>query len=681
MATVFHTGWNIISFFFCLFYVIKSILFPSQNDSNIKTKRHVNMTSTIDKTENIIDDQHDNTIGNHDQGSDIILAKGMGLHQGVRGRRCTFNIFCQDISHLQNHLKVHIQGPDNTFSSIYIPSHNNKEQMFESESDSRESLGKEMKLEYRTIDSHQIQVHFFPQRTGKHSLSITWKDRHILSSPYLVRVDDDHSPLVSCSSPNTLQKSRVRGRTLVHQTILFNGIDIALQPEIKLSTKSEHFLESQDNQLMPEPTATTALNSSDMFAEDKIYRTGSSSSLRSVDSNLITMDSMNETTEELLSNPVIVDLILKETEMDKPVDMHLMESVYQTLASDALSSFPNTVCVEREFANLSAHYSLNETRTQEKVIPKKNWRIMCVTRSQSRSPRMEGNDDSKPCISFSLTQCMPVKERKRIFEQNQETKQKRDHTDDNLPSGSLKKLKRQGSLKDKKKFWEQAFLSEEEKVIATPVVKPSLEEIEGSVEILATKQEEDASGGDKPVSVTSEASLPENNPECDQHQEEQEEGEVGVERAQSPESKMFDRSSFEIIEAEEAFHLDSQSPVNVLKSGLTTSTAIKEVKKKRKFLGSSSSHSSHDKNDLVASHSTGEAVESAGEAFIYDEFEDYSSFVGDRYANVVDGQGTGFKLASQLEKMLGVCASKCRAYGAALSQGRTSYENRSEERL
>ena len=89
-----------------------------------------------------------------------------------------------------------------------------------------------------------------------------------------------------------------------------------------------------------------------MFIEDKIsiasYRSSSSASLRSTSKMLQTNGG-----NDVLNNPSVVKMILKS----HPLDTNVVESIFQSLASDAVSSFPDPASIDREFAKLVGNYS------------------------------------------------------------------------------------------------------------------------------------------------------------------------------------------------------------------------------------------------------------------------------------------------------------------------------------
>ena len=243
----------------------------------------------------------------------------------------------------------------------------------------------------------------------------------------------------------------------------------------------------------------------------------------------------------------------------------------------------------------------------------------------------------------------------------------------------MKKLKRHGSLKQKKNFWETIFQQQEEEKKAKDNLKPVLSAIEGSVEVDSKPvtenvpeivvNPEDAEPGSISDCRT-EVTLTEETNQCHEHQTP--EAKSCPERLNHAKSdrNIFDRSSFEIIEAEEAFALQLESS-EVTEQ--TTSTAIK--KKSAPSVKSITTVHTNDQNDILTSQSVG----SACDAFIYDDFihEEYSSYIGDDFSpknRVIETQPE-FKLSSRMGKMFGVDPEKCQAYGSGLSSGRVTFDN------
>ena len=431
-----------------------------------------------------------------------------------------------------------------------------------------------------------------------------------------------------------------------------------------------------------------------MFVEDKIsipsYRSSSSTSLHST-SKMIQTKGENDA----LNNPSVVKIIMKS----QPLDADLVESVFQSLASDALSSFPDPVSVDREFAKLVHNYShcaLKKATTDVITVDnpvikaaqddkslsvwgaKKNW--MTKQEIVTDEHGVNGHGCNK---SFEgLRRIQSVKEKRLLFEkQNQEMSHKRDHSlivDKSLEE-PLKKLKRQGSLKEKKNFWETIFQQQEEEKKAKENLKPVLSTIEGSVEIhsgpvteklpeisIKSEDAEPGSISDCPAEVT----LTEETNQRNEHQTPEAKSCPQRLDTETNNRNIFDRSSFEIIEAEEAFALQLESSEMTEQ---TTSTVIK--KKSAPSLKSTATAHTNDQNDILTSQSVG----SACDAFIYDDFihEEYSSYIGDDFSpkNRVSETQPEFKLSSRMGKMFGVDPEKCQAYGSGLSSGRVTFDN------
>lgn len=162
---------------------------------------------------------------------------------------------------------------------------------------------------------------------------------------------------------------------------------------------------------------------------------------------------------------------------------------------------------------------------------------------------------------------------------------------------------------------------------------------------------------------------------------------LGSEGTDTPTSS-FDRSSFEIVEAEEAFDLQLDLSALTDRTLMNTSTASKDpIPKKKRSIRSVKSSSvvtgvTNDKNDLVTSQSVESepgVPGSAGDGYLYDdEFDDFGSFHGYPFSlsgkEVMDVQ-SGFKLSSRMGKMLGVNPEKCRAHGPGLFAAKVSEKN------
>lgn len=809
---LFYLTWKVITILFTLCISFFNFLLRHDNNRgrHLRNTNKATVKSSNNNPDIVISDEDgkDLCLGkevmDHEEG-EIIFAKGMGLHQAVRGRRAQFNIFCRDVSFLTNDLVIQITGPEKTAGIITVScqegvitgntvsnesdfrDESSRDKMLsrrklvspederkagKSERVSRDDDDKTIKMSCQVIQSHQIRVDFCPQRKGKHSLSIIWKGRHILSSPYYLRVDEnpllavpsvtsDKKTLLSPSScpstsvsPEKLYRKRVTDRKLLRQHIVVNGVAIASLkvPEITRGADCLTFqpAKDEDTDLSLETSTDKAsiikivnhhqqeqTTDSDsqhfMFVEDKFSSTASSSyrlssnkpfmESLSVQSTLVSSTTSSSPCD-LLSDPFVVKMIIKSRPYSPTLDAHLIESMYEQLASEALSSFnfeePKEE-VDRAFARLWSNYSDSlgiksipwpkKTPVVEKKKDKSismNTKKRPVTHQEpcsSPSQVMNATTECKSTASPSLIsfadvnrQVMTVKERRQLFEQNQETNHKRDHCsldslDDKSCEGSLKKLKRRGGLREKKNFWESIWEKTQENNLqfeksreGQSVPKKSFQAnvpvIELSIEVQASqpiqedlvstsqdKLEEDVNGG---VSVPSnDGFITQGSPECDKLQKSEEEG--CSKRIVTPTFK--DHSSFEIIEAEEAFDLHLESSVAVTEQ--TVTSTVKKPSKSDK----SSTVRSNDKNDIITSQSVGslEFPDSAADAFIYDEFEEYSSYIGENYTPMKKEEVTdfdpGFKLSSRMGKMLGVDPEKCKAYGTGLTHGRATFEN------
>ncbi|CAM1299459.1 Uncharacterised protein g2430 [Pycnogonum litorale] len=123
------------------------------------------------------------------------VAKGMGLMQAVKGRKATFNIYFKSSCDLN--IVIEIKGPRNSICTTMITNKSPRAKL-QKKTITESLINKQltgidyprcMSLEYE-LYLKKLSVTFIPLYSGKHNLSIVWRGRHIVGSPYVVRVDE-----------------------------------------------------------------------------------------------------------------------------------------------------------------------------------------------------------------------------------------------------------------------------------------------------------------------------------------------------------------------------------------------------------------------------------------------------------------------------------------------------------
>lgn len=691
---------------------------------------------------------------------EVLYAKGMGLHQAVVGRKAFFNLFCMDASALNNDLVIDITGPDETRGTFQLcvtkdtlslkgqapsrqgnethmitekslPNHvvKEEERIDTLQHKAKKSLGhsedeglcdgKEpnavISISCKILENQQISVNFIPQRTGRHCLNITWKGKHILSSPYFIRVDEDpsrsfHSPSIfggrtrdsiprslTLEVPQVSQDFRavnvvaqdrhsnpvkVKQKKLVTQLVCINGVEVAtltsspngpstpLTSELptKSSDKETDSLtgyglsvnKDQVSESSPQVASKSQSAHDDFINQEmKFIR---SFTTHDVVEQLSTKD--NDIKISPIDDQHVIKLILSDS-ATTPTNEHLMESVYQTLASDALASFPDIETIEREFQKLAD--SLDDTLVEQTHIADENKDIVQVEMQQDNiTIKKKEAPETEDGYNGNVYDYVDVNNN--------------DLECESFERGEMRR--RSLSVKERMKFFEQL----------TPKTKLTCD--------ISSTNEQVSNG----------------QPSTPMYQESKELQETN-DTLLDPTANCFNEESYVIIDADEAFGgLRPQQTSTIEKqsrnSGVSSLSSFKRnenhfVCASIESVGSQGKESTTSKNTKRRNRrgsvmskrksitdSTESALASASlppsegdeskpgspgpGGFIYDEFDDYSSFVGaftPKQSNLLLNASAAFHLNTRIGKMLGVDPDKCRAYGPGVYSGRVGHEN------
>lgn len=332
---------------------------------------------------------------------------------------------------------------------------------------------------------------------------------------------------------------------------------------------------------------------------------------------------------------------------------------------------------------------------------------------------------------------LSVAERRQLFESTLIT-QKRDHCslEDISFHVSPKKFKGNGSAREKKNFWESMIRAEEEaknnpwKITTKPTSKLSATLMDNQ-QVSATKKIQ-RKGTSYLLGNRNVCKEQVNHSLCQtlllfekENKQQKEEEEMLVPNASPLPENSIASSSPITVKASVTKTSEKETPPNIAgngecqnnasKSALLTYTdhdslsLFKELKldvnlddsgaengslntsvefplelkteKATAIKGGSSLSSTqlNDENDVINSKSfcSTDVKASVATDFIYDDFDEYSSLVGDDYAHqLLETEFTPkFGLSSKMGKMLGVNPEKCKAYGVGLTIGRLNYEN------
>ena len=354
-----------------------------------------------------------------------------------------------------------------------------------------------------------------------------------------------------------------------------------------------------------------------------------------------------------------------------------LENVYQILASEALADFEDTGAADRAFQHLSQQLEADEINSADKDVrrgtSKSGNQPFYVSMNQDRVIIQPEKSFQRDKFDRSDLLRRPVKERRRMFE----VRDNGGSTSGSREDGSVKKLRRTDTLREKKQFWESRSRADEAgDKKADSNSKPNLSHTRKTDRAVSRKgkrqfwqsvvgQEGADSAEKKPLAESEsraltmsaappipspDASYPdsgnksytESQPECDQ-------GDPECEVAE----EVFERS---IVTPATAAGYD-----NISLDGLFHSLAQQESRSDSQHLTACSRSGSH--ND--------------GE-FIYDEFDEFNNIgeYGTRSDQRLDIRAAPmFQLNSRLGKMLGVDPDKVHAFGSRLYSGYVNVMN------
>jgi hypothetical protein len=469
----------------------------------------------------------------------------------------------------------------------------------------------------------------------------------------------------------------VKQKKLVTQLICINGVEVAtltspnspllpLTSELPSKPSSDQEIDSSTENSLPvnedQVTELSTQVASEQSLEDDLIYQEMKFMLSSATHDCVKQLSAKD--NDLKISPIddkhVIKLILSDSET-APTNEHLLESVYQTLASDPLASFPDVKTIEHEFHKLA--YSLDDTLVDQVHISDTNKNIVQVEMQQDNiTIKKEASEDGDNESGYHYVDGNNNDLEWECFER-----------------GDVRR--RSLSVKERMKFFEQ----QTPKTKAMCDVPSTSEQV--SNEQLSTPMHQEL----KEMQETKESSLDRtvNN---------------------------FNEESYVIIDAEEAFvflrpqqtssvekqsrhsgisslssfkrnenHFVSASIESVASQGKESAMSKNSKRRNRRGSAMSKRKSITDSTEsaLASASLPSEADESKPGSpgpggFIYDEFDDYSSFVDaftPKQSNLLLNASAAFHLNTRIGKMLGVDPDKCRAYGPGIYSGRVGHEN------
>jgi hypothetical protein len=404
-----------------------------------------------------------------------------------------------------------------------------------------------------------------------------------------------------------------------------------------------------------------------------------------------------------------------------PLDAHLVESLYQNLASEVLSSYADSNQIDRDFAKLWSKYSTSigvrcipwpKKTPANTPLDKRDKSIFVDTKNrsmtrQNRSPTLdvEKSDVKTSSLALTLSRGLTVADKRQLFEQKCKTAHKREHCslEDNPCQDSIKKLKRHGSARDKKNFWENKIKAEEEAIkrpwktfakpnTKTPTFSQKLQVPQGK----PIQENTVSSGSDEdyfsidPVTtsfttvlVDSEGKSSDSNIDLEFDGNDQsshtieDNDKTGDFTPEATDPLVGSKDGFSSLyqepDIDECANLNDSSYCILNMSDAADLQLVSNEEEDKVTLaalstneGALSETKNDDNNELINSqsiYSADMAGSGADADFIYDDYDEYSSF------------DPKFTLSSKMGRMLGVNPENCKAFGNGLMSGRANHEN------